>query len=321
MQTVPAEPLSTPAPASPVPRPAPTPPLPDVVVLPPPSTQTRYTLPPPPLPPPPLKPPPFHVPVERSNTTPLGTLNNIRLLAKLPPVGRNKTWDAECFAHARYLLSTDTGSHSEDPQNPHYSKAGAACAPGHYFVTMRPDATVTRALRYWMNGPFHLPQMLDPHLRQVGFAVVHDLAGEVRTAAVLDLKRGRSGVGHYPVKFPAPGVKVAADALSEYEYPDALPGCPGYAHPAGAPIVLLLGQGKSVRSAKLTVNGTQAESCLLTAETFTGSSENDTRVGRSVLGAQGVAALIPRQPLPERAVIAVSFQTGTGKVAWNFQTR
>lgn len=136
-----------------------------------------------------------------------------------------------------------------------------------------------------MTGPFCLPQLLDPRLREVGFAVLHGLGGDVRTAAVLDLQRGRTGTPTYPVKFPAPNKAVAALALSEFEYPDSLPACAGYTHPVGAPIALLQGPSKTATVGKLKVGGQAVESCLLTAETFVGGSESDTRSGRSVLSA------------------------------------
>ncbi|WP_420796085.1 CAP domain-containing protein [Deinococcus cavernae] len=228
---------------------------------------------------------------------------------------------AECDAHANYLTRTDTGSHREDPADPHYTPAGANCAHAHYYVTLRPEATATQALTYWQNGPFHLPQLLDPRLSRAAFSVKHDTAGEIHTAAVLDVKRGRTGAAKYPVRFPRPGSVLAPQALSRFEFPDALPGCPGYAHPVGAPIALLLGQGRAARRAELKINGKAAAVCLLTAQTFSGASAGDTRVGRSVLEAQGVAIALPRQPLPRAAQVHVLFQTDAGPVGWSFRTR
>lgn len=327
---VPTQPLQPPAAQG---VPAPVPPLPEFGLAPEAATSPSRPAPavpepefslapdmPPPAPTPPMSVPP-PVPTAQLGSTPLDTLNSVRALAGLPPVQHNNTWDAECQAHAAYLLATDTGSHSEDPANPHYSAAGAACASGHYFVTMRPDASVSRAVNYWMTGPFHLPQLLDPRLREVGFAVLHDLGGDVRTAAVLDLQRGRTGPAAYPVKFPAPNKTVGALSLSEFEYPDSLPTCAGYVHPVGAPIALLQGSSKTATAGRLKVGGQEVQSCLLTAETFVGGYENDTRVGRSVLSAQGVSVLLPRHPLPSGAKVSVSFKTAAGEVAWSFSTR
>ena len=310
---VPADPITPPAqpslpPGDPLPRVAPTPPTPQVTLL-------------PPAPPPPVA-PPVAPPVNPSSSrSPLAALNAVRTLAGLPSVRAEPKWQAECDAHANYLAVTDTGSHSEDPSNPHYTQAGANCAHGHYYVTMRPEATGTQAITYWQNGPFHLPQLIDPRLTHAALAVKHDASGDLRTAAVLDVKRGRSGPAKYPVRFPRPGSTVTPQSLSQFEYPDALPGCPGYTHPAGAPIALLLGYGQVTRTVNVRVNGQPVESCLLTAQTFSGSSPGDTSVGRSVLDAQGVAVVIPRHPLPGAARVDVRFGTASGLVSWSFRTR
>ncbi|RJF69676.1 CAP domain-containing protein [Deinococcus cavernae] len=262
-------------------RPASTPPRPVLPRAVPPAQKSGASRPPRPLAPAPLR------------SAPLTALNAVRALAGLPGVKAEPGWQAECDAHANYLTRTDTGSHREDPADPHYTPAGANCAHAHYYVTLRPEATATQALTYWQNGPFHLPQLLDPRLSRAAFSVKHDTAGEIHTAAVLDVKRGRTGAAKYPVRFPRPGSVLAPQALSRFEFPDALPGCPGYAHPVGAPIALLLGQGRAARRAELKINGKAAAVCLLTAQTFSGASAGDTRVGRSVLEAQGVAIALP----------------------------
>ena len=166
-----------------------------------------------------------------------------------------------------------------------------------------------------------LPQLIDPRLTRAALSVKHDAAGDLHTAAVMDLKRGRDGPAKYPVHFPRPGSTVTPQALSQLEFPDALPGCSGYTHPAGAPIALLLGYGGITRTVELRVNGKPVETCLLTAQTFTGVDEGETGVGRSVLDAQGVAVAVPRRPLPASARVDVRFQTNSGPISWSFRTR
>ena len=328
--TVPAQPLSAPtpsapetAPVEPVPHAAPPPPVPQVRVLSPPVPTRPVPTPPQPqvviLPPP--QRPASRLTVRPGQPSPLAALNAVRRLAGLPSVRVEPKWQAECDAHATYLTVTDTGSHSEDPASPHYSRAGANCAHGHYYVTMRPEATAQQAITYWQNGPFHLPQLIDPRLTRAALSVKHDAAGDLHTAAVMDLKRGRDGPAKYPVRFPRPGSTVTPQALSQFEFPDALPGCPGYTHPAGAPIALLLGYGGITRTVELRVNGKPVETCLLTAQTFTGADEGETGVGRSVLDAQGVAVAVPRRPLPASARVDVRFQTNSGPISWSFRTR
>lgn len=250
---------------------------------------------------------------------PLDSLNAVRRLAGLPPVGRNSAWQAQCGAHARYLALADRGEHREDPASPYRTADGEACAHGHYFVSSQPASGAARAMTYWATGAFHLPQLLDPRLTSAAFAVAHDTSGDVQSAAVLDVRRGLTGQAVYPVRFPASGRVSPLSTAARFEWPDPIPGCAGYAHPVGAPVALLLGYGQSVRSAAIKVNGKPVAACLLTAQTFTGASESDTRVGRNVLASQGAALLLPRKPLPAGASVRVSFSTSAGPAAWTFK--
>lgn len=248
-------------------------------------------------------------------------VNAVRRLAALPPVGTDVAWAAQCRAHAQYLVRTDRGEHREDPASPHRTPAGEACAHGHYFVSSQAAAGPERALAYWAAGPFHLPQLIDPRLRRVALGVAHDAAGSVQSAVVLDVRRGLSGPGAYPVRFPAPGVRSPLREAARSEWPDPLPACAGYAAPVGAPMALLLGPGQTVQAAALKVNGKPAPACLLTAGRYRGASGTDTRVGRGVLAAQGAAVLLPRFPLPAGAEVRVSFAAQGKRHAWSFRVR
>ncbi|GGK25853.1 hypothetical protein GCM10008955_19490 [Deinococcus malanensis] len=171
---------------------------------------------------------------------------------------------------------------------------------------------------YWATGPFHLPQLLDPRLKVVAFGEAHDPAGAMRSAGVLDVRRGLLGQAAYPVRFPAPGTVTPYREAARYEWPDPLPGC-RYRAPAGAPVALLAGSDVTVSAAALKVNGQAVDACLLTAQTFQGTSPGDTQAGRGVLAAQGGAVLLPREPLPAGAHVQVSLRTSQGRQNWSFQ--
>lgn len=245
----------------------------------------------------------------------------VRRLAALPPVATDGAWTAQCRAHAQYLVRADRGEHREDPASPYRTPAGEACAHGHYFVSSRSASGPEQALAYWAAGPFHLPQLIDPRLKRVALGVAHDAAGVVQSAVVLDVRRGLSGPGTYPVRFPAPGMHSPLREAARSEWPDPLPACAGYAAPVGAPMALLLGPGREVQAAALKVNGKPAPACLLTAGRYRGGSGNDTRVGRGVLVAQGAAVLLPRFPLPAGAEVRVSFAASGKRYAWSFRVR
>ncbi|WP_162485389.1 CAP domain-containing protein [Deinococcus deserti] len=194
----------------------------------------------------------------------LVSLNAVRALALLPPVGWQDEWAAQCSAHARYLVRADRAEHRQDPANPHHSTAGEACAHGHYFVSSQRDSGPERAVGYWATGPFHLPQLLDPRLKQVAFGEAHDPAGTMQSAGVLDVRRGLSGQAAYPVRFPAPGTVTPFREAARHEWPDPLPAC-RYRAPAGAPIARLAGPGVAVSAGALKVDGQPVAACLLTS--------------------------------------------------------
>lgn len=246
-------------------------------------------------------------------------VNAVRRLAGVPTVRLRTDWVAECAAHATYLVRADRAEHRQDPQSPHRSALGERCASGHYYVTSRPDAGSARAMAYWATGAFHLPQLIDPRLKAVALGVAHDAAGGVQSAVVLDVRRGLSGAGRYPVRFPAPNLTSPFVQAAQFEWPDPVAGCPGYAAPVGAPVALLLGPGREARWAAIKVNGRAVAACLLTAGRYRGVSDADSRVGRNVLAAQGGAVLLPRVPLPAGAAVRVSFGTKQGRVSWAFR--
>ncbi|GGL04421.1 CAP domain-containing protein [Deinococcus radiotolerans] len=252
----------------------------------------------------------------------LAGLNRVRARAGLPPVKAEGAWQASCAGHARYLVRADRAEHREDPASPFRSAAGEACAPGHYFVSSREDASPERALTYWVGGAFHLPQLIDPRLTRVAGGAAHDQGGDFRSALVLDVRRGLSGAGRYPVRFPAPGQVAPTLNAATGEWPDALAGCPAVPT-RGAPVALLLGPAwtGAVTDVNVRVNDRPVGACLLTAATFTGANDGETRVGRNVLAAQGAALALPDAPLPAGADVSVRFSTTRGAVSWSFRTQ
>ncbi len=258
-----------------------------------------------------------------ARTSPLlAGLNRVRARAGLQTVMAEAAWQAGCAEHARYLVRADRAEHREDPASPFRSAAGEACAPGHYFVSSRAESGPERALTYWVGGAFHLPQLIDPRLTRVAAGVAHDAAGAFQSAVVLDVRRGLTGAGRYPVRYPGPGQAAPSLRAATGEWPDALAGCPGVAA-RGAPVALLLGPDRAgeVSGVTLRVNGQAVGACLLTASTFTGANEAETRVGRTVLAAQGAALALPDAPLPAGAGVQVSFETPRGPVSWAFRTQ
>ncbi|UBV41785.1 CAP domain-containing protein [Deinococcus taeanensis] len=253
----------------------------------------------------------------------LVALNRVRARAGLPGVQERAAWAAGCALHARYLVREDRAEHREAPGSAFRTPDGEACAPGHFFVTSRADSGALRALTYWVGGAFHLPQLLDPRLTWVAFGEAQDAAGGVRSAAVLDVRRGLSGTARYPVRYPAPGKAVPALPAATAEWPDALAGCPAVSGLRGAPVAALLGPdaAPAVTGVTLRVNGQAWPACLLTAQSFRGVTETETQVGRGVLAAQGAALALPDRPLPPGAAVQVMFRTTGAPLTWSFRVQ
>src|SRR5438270_5741169 len=147
--------------------------------------------------------------------------------------------------------------------------------------------------------PFHRFSILDPDLRETGFALLHEggLTGVVlQTRANVVAapvaggphelsKRELASLGDYmrnadaapqrttsaaPVMFPADGTTVALRMLQARESPDALAPC-GFTPPTGLPITIQFGAGEGHRleSHSLTASGVAVEHCAYDAGSYT----------------------------------------------------
>jgi hypothetical protein len=106
-----------------------------------------------------------------------------------------------------------------------------------------------------------------------------------------------------PVEFPPEGATVSQTTYDGDDYPDPLSACADYKAPTGAPISIQLGQGfgpdgsLDVSSSLVTRDGSQIETCLITASTYVGRDNLQTEAGKRVLQRLGAAVILPREPL------------------------
>ena len=99
-----------------------------------------------------------------------------------------------------------------------------------------------------MQAPFHAVGILDPALQRVGFGIYQEAGGAMHMGAALDVARGVSAVPStvsFPIAWPAEGMTVP-QRMFWGENPNPLTSCPGYAAPAGLPIILQIGAGERV---------------------------------------------------------------------------
>jgi uncharacterized protein YkwD len=104
----------------------------------------------------------------------LEILNAFRATAGLPAVKLDPALSASCEKHGLYLRknhghpSTEgLGMHDEDPKLPGFSNEGQKAGKASV-ITMTTDPL--SAVPVWMNTLYHRIPLLDPRLRQVGFA-------------------------------------------------------------------------------------------------------------------------------------------------------
>ena len=160
----------------------------------------------------------------------LARLNLYRSMALLPPVVEDSALSRGVMQHVHYMVAHGVVTHSEDRRDSWATAEGAAAAAvSNLAGSRRATETDVWAVDLWMQAPFHALGMLDPTLRRVGFGIEHAENGRVRTAAGLDVIRGRSATSPaaaYPIVWPANGAMVPLLAHT-VESPSPLTSCPG----------------------------------------------------------------------------------------------
>ena len=147
----------------------------------------------------------------------IAALNAERAANGIPAAVRENTaWSANCAEHVRYMASTGTLTHSENPSDPAYTAQGSwagknsVLAAGYSWSDGDPFAT----------APLHLIQLMSPELRQVG--VASDPQGYL---CVTTFPGYRSSGWRHPTVYTYPG--NGTTNVPYAELPDELPFVPG----------------------------------------------------------------------------------------------
>ncbi len=255
----------------------------------------------------------------------LGYVNFYRETASLPPLVENPDWSSGAWLHARYIVKNDVLKHSENPNNPWYTAAGAAAAAAsNLFGSFNPAETIEWSIDGWMQAPFHAVAILDPALHQTGFGLYTEADGGLAAGAALDVIRGLDapppGVD-YPILWPGNNTLIGL-TLHWGEYPDPLSGCPGYATPSGLPILLQAGPGDlapTVTAHDFQTEGLSLEHCVFTETTYTNPDPGQQSLGRGILASRDAVVLIPRLPLTPGARYTVSLTIDGVAHSWSFE--
>ena len=255
----------------------------------------------------------------------LDRLNFYRASAGLPPVEEEPSLSGAVLAHARYMVHHDVVEHAQNGRRKWATPEGAAAAAvSNLAGSTRDDEPASWAVDTWMQAPFHALGILDPALSRVGFGIHHARNGKIQTAAGLDVIRGRRGSAgrvRYPIVWPADGATVPLTAHLD-EYPSPLTSCPGYAAPAGLPIIIQLGPGHitpEILGSVVSDGERFLEHCVFDEHTYRNRDARERALGRSILAARDAVVLIPREPLRAGASYRVVVEANRRRIDWTFR--
>ena len=254
-------------------------------------------------------------------------LNHFRAIGGLTPLQNAPALSNGSLLHSRYMVLNDAPiAHSQSSNNPLYTPEGNQAAKnGNIFATTQIQADHTWAINFWISAPFHLTPIIDPELGNVGYGNFNAPNGTFRMAAVLDVRseHGSGSGATYPLYFPGDGATTWVVRHSLFEWPDPLASCPGYQRPAGAPIVLQLGDGSTtprVTSHSLAVNGRIIESCRFSETTYSNPDNYAQATGRKILDEQDAIVIMPRSPLLANSTYTATVVADGQTYTWSFTT-
>lgn len=250
-------------------------------------------------------------------------------MANLPPLSDREAYTLGSRLHSRYMVVNDAPiAHSQDRGNPLYDEAGdQAGKNGNIFATSQLEADYVWGVNFWVSAPFHLIGMLDPSLQEVGYGDHSEEIGNINMAAVLDIRSDpqQSNSGEdYPIFFPADGSETWVVRHSLFEWPDPIGSCPGLSRPAGAPIVLLLGDDErtpQVTSHRLAKGDQPLDSCLFDETSYRNSNDYAQQTGRTILDLNDAIVIMPKDPLPINEEYSVQVVVDGETYTWRFTTR
>lgn len=258
----------------------------------------------------------------------LNLFNHVRSMAGLTAVPEQYPLTTGSEWHSRYMVVNNTAiAHKEDVNNPLYDEAGnQAAINGNLFATSQTEANYIWGINFWVSAPFHLIPMLNPRLQALGYGDYVEDSGDVKMAAVMDVRSDREGPSdavEYPIFFPQDGSETWVVRHSLYEWPDPLTSCPGYAVPTGPPIVVQLGDGSifpSVSSFTLSTGDKVLDACLFDETSYRNPDSYAQKIGRTILDEQDALVILPRQPLAAEAEYTVQLLVNGETYTWRFKT-
>ncbi len=286
----------------------------------------------------------------------LARLNGYREPEGLAPVAENPALSEGDLAHARYLVKNNmigigygAEMHNEDPSNPWYSREGLEAARASNVIPPgNSPFDGPEAIDVWMSAPFHALPILDPDLREAGFA---EYCQGPECAAALRVGRDESWFRNpahtrledperqqhdnpyvyeltvrtkalaSPVEVPPDGSTITHGSFDGGEWPNPLASCPGYQPPTGPAVILELGTevNPEISSHSFSSDGVPLEHCVFNADSYTNSDETQQQAARSDLKLMGAIVMMPRAPLVVGKTYEVVVTAGDQTHQWSFK--
>ena len=255
--------------------------------------------------------------------------------------GRGSALSQGCRDHAKYLVmnygpmlaaGVNIGAlmHTEDESKPGYTPDGIKAARASDVMFQRPqkftaEQRMTRAIEFWIAGPFHRPSLVNPDLRQVGFGEYCD---EKVCASSLDwrsdLESSLPGGHPYatPIQIPPDGATVKPSGFGG-EWPSPISNCPGY--PNNAPAITIqvgINMPATLTDASLiqtsgAAAGTRVGTCPYDFQTYANPDPGTQAHGREVLRFFGEAVMMVRDPLSAGQTYRVDMTVNGKPYMWS----
>ena len=159
----------------------------------------------------------------------IALLNAQRNAVGLSSVVLDDALTAGCLDHVRYMVAVGKVLHTEDPDDPNYTEAGAAAGPN---ANIAGDvADLPSAIEFWTASLYHRLTMLDPGVSKVGVAFESGYA-------CLDVFTAFEAIpDHEPVQYPA---HLQMGVPTEYAEHGPVSPLPADLPPPTGPIVSLM---------------------------------------------------------------------------------
>jgi cysteine-rich secretory family protein len=98
----------------------------------------------------------------------IAALNKQRLSHGLPAgIVQNAEWSRRCALHVNWMIQNHTLAHQETPGSPGYTEDGN-WAGTHSVISVGQPGFTKPTRNPYLNAPYHLAQLLDPQLKQMG---------------------------------------------------------------------------------------------------------------------------------------------------------